>query len=128
MLKDANIGVVIAVKDLAKAREFYGGKLGFDEVSGNDPGGALYKSGDSKFYVYESQFAGSNQATAASWQVDDNIEEIVEDLKAKGVEFEHFDDMPGVKRDGDLHVMDKMKAVWFKDPDGNSLNITSGMQ
>jgi hypothetical protein len=36
--------------------------------------------------------------------------------------------MPGVKMDGDLHVMDKMKAVWFKDPDGNSLNITSGMQ
>jgi catechol 2,3-dioxygenase-like lactoylglutathione lyase family enzyme len=126
MLKDANAGVVLSVKDLSKAREFYGGKLGFDEVPNNDPGGALYKSGDSKFYVYESQFAGTNQATAASWAVD-NIEEVVNNLKAKGVEFEHYD-MPGINRKEDLHVMDKMKAVWFKDPDGNILNITSGMQ
>jgi catechol 2,3-dioxygenase-like lactoylglutathione lyase family enzyme len=126
MLKDAKIGVVLAVKDLVKAREFYGGKLGFDEVPNNDPGGALYKSGDSTFYVYESQFAGSNQATAASWMVD-SIEEVVEDLKAKGIEFEHYD-MPGINRKDDLHIMDKMKAAWFKDPDGNILNITSGMQ
>jgi catechol 2,3-dioxygenase-like lactoylglutathione lyase family enzyme len=127
MLRDAKIGVVLAVKDLVKAREFYGGKLGFDEVPNNDPGGVLYKSGDSTFYVYESQFAGSNQATAASWMVD-NLEPVVQDLKAKGVTFEHYDDMPGVKREDDLHVMDKMKAAWFKDPDGNILNITSGMR
>jgi catechol 2,3-dioxygenase-like lactoylglutathione lyase family enzyme len=127
MLRDAKIGVVLAVKDLVKAREFYGGKLGFDEVPNNDPGGVLYKSGDSTFYVYESQFAGSNQATAASWMVD-NLEPVVQDLKAKGVTFEHYDDMPGVKREDDLHVMDKMKAAWFKEPDGNILNITSGMR
>jgi catechol 2,3-dioxygenase-like lactoylglutathione lyase family enzyme len=127
MLRDAKIGVVLAVKDLVKAREFYGGKLGFDEVPNNDPGGVLYKSGDSTFYVYESQFAGSNQATAASWMVD-NLEPVVQDLKAKGVTFEHYDDMPGVKREDDLHVMDNMKAAWFKDPDGNILNITSGMR
>jgi catechol 2,3-dioxygenase-like lactoylglutathione lyase family enzyme len=127
MLRDAKIGVVLAVKNLVKAREFYGGKLGFDEVPNNDPGGVLYKSGDSTFYVYESQFAGSNQATAASWMVD-NLEPVVQDLKAKGVTFEHYDDMPGVKREDDLHVMDKMKAAWFKDPDGNILNITSGMR
>jgi catechol 2,3-dioxygenase-like lactoylglutathione lyase family enzyme len=127
MLRDVKIGVVLAVKDLVKAREFYGGKLGFDEVPNNDPGGVLYKSGDSTFYVYESQFAGSNQATAASWMVD-GIEPVIQDLKAKGVTFEHYDDMPGVKREDDLHVMDNMKAAWFKDPDGNILNITSGMQ
>jgi catechol 2,3-dioxygenase-like lactoylglutathione lyase family enzyme len=126
MLRDSNIGVVIAVKDLQRAKEFYGGKLGFDEVQGNDPGGVFYKSGNGKFYIYESQFAGTNQATAASWETD-NIEAIVDDLKAKGISFEHFDDMPGVKREGDIHVMDKLKAIWFKDPDGNSLNVTSGM-
>ena len=126
MLKDANIGVVLAVKDLARAREFYGGKLGLDEETGNDPGGVFYKSGNGKFYVYESQFAGSNQATAATWQVD-NIEYVVSELESKGVTFEHYDDMPGVKRDGNLHVMDKLKAAWFKDPDGNILNIVEGM-
>jgi hypothetical protein len=26
-------------------------------------------------------------------------------------------------REGDVHVMDAYKAVWFKDPDGNILNL-----
>lgn len=126
MLKDANIGVVLAVKDLKKGKDFYGGKLGFEEEPTNDPGGALYKSGDSKFYVYESQFAGTNQATAATWNVD-NVEEVVDELKGKGVTFEHYDNLPETQLQGDIHVMGPMKAVWFKDPDGNILNVVSGM-
>jgi len=31
----------------------------------------LYKSGNSLILVYESKFAGTNQATAVSWVVDD---------------------------------------------------------
>jgi hypothetical protein len=38
--------------------------------------------------------------------------------------FEHYD-TPGVTRDGDIHVAGDMKVAWFKDPDGNILNITS---
>jgi hypothetical protein len=32
---------------------------------------------------------------------------------------QHYD-MPGMTRDGDVHVGDRMKAAWFKDPDGNT--------
>lgn len=46
-------------------------------------------------------------------------------LKAKGVEFEHYR-MPGMTRKGDVHIAGKMKVAWFKDPDGNILNIVSG--
>ena len=46
-------------------------------------------------------------------------------LQAKGVRFEHYD-MPGLKLDGDVHVAGKMKIVWFKDPDGNILNVVNG--
>ncbi len=28
-----------------------------------------------------------------------------------------------MKREGDLHVAGDMKIAWFKDPDGNILNI-----
>jgi catechol 2,3-dioxygenase-like lactoylglutathione lyase family enzyme len=128
MLKDANVGAVIAVKDLQKAKEFYEGKLGLevDEKDNGDPGGVLYKSGSSNLFVYPSKFAGTNKATAAAWNTD-NIEAVVDELKSKGVEFEHYPNMPGVSLQGDVHVMGELKAVWFKDPDGSILNITSGM-
>jgi hypothetical protein len=48
----------------------------------------------------------------------------VQQLKAKGITFEHYD-MPGVTREGDIHVAGDMKVAWFKDPDGNILNIAS---
>lgn len=121
MLKDANIGVVLAVKDLAKAKEFYGNKLGFEEEKTDDPTGALFKSGQSKFYVYQSELAGTNKATAAAWMVDD-VQGTVDELKSKGISFEHYD-IPGATHEGDVHVIGKTKAAWFKDPDGNILNI-----
>ena len=47
---------------------------------------------------------------------------IVEELRAKGVTFEHYD-LPEMTREGDVHVMGDLRAVWFKDPDGNILNL-----
>jgi hypothetical protein len=49
----------------------------------------------------------------------------VRELKTKGVAFEHYD-MPDVIREGDIHVADNMKVAWFKDPDGNILNVING--
>jgi IS30 family transposase len=46
-------------------------------------------------------------------------------LKAKGVTFEHYD-LPDTRREGDVHISGHMKIAWFKDPDGNILNIVSG--
>lgn len=73
--------------------------------------------------IYPSEYAGTNQATAASWGVGDDLDAIVQDLTSKGVAFEHYDDLPGTTREGDVHVMGELKAVWFKDPDGNILNL-----
>jgi hypothetical protein len=53
-----------------------------------------------------------------------DVEGSVKELKRKGVAFEHYD-FPGVKMEGDVHVMGKSKAAWFKDPDGNVLAIVS---
>ena len=67
---------------------------------------------------------GQNQATAVTWVVGEDIEDIVQKLKAKSVTFEHYD-MPDMTRKGDIHVFGNMKVAWFKDPDGNILNITN---
>jgi hypothetical protein len=74
--------------------------------------------------VYRSKYAGTNQATALTWVVGDEVENVVESLKAKGVSFEHYD-MPDITREGDVHIGGNMKVAWFRDPDGNILNIIS---
>jgi hypothetical protein len=42
------------------------------------------------------------------------------------VRFEHYDDLPGMTREGDVHVAADMRAAWFKDPDGNIHALVRG--
>jgi hypothetical protein len=56
-----------------------------------------------------------------TWTVGD-VEGIVRALKEKGVQFEHYD-MPDSRLEGDVHVFGDMHVAWFRDPDGNILNI-----
>jgi catechol 2,3-dioxygenase-like lactoylglutathione lyase family enzyme len=113
----------VAVKNIETARKFYEGTLGLKQTRSDEPGVQGYQSGNASVLVYQSQFAGSNQATAVTWAVPD-LEGTIKDLKAKGVRFEHYD-MPGVTRKGDVHGTGKTKAAWFKDPDGNILALVS---
>lgn len=122
MLSDFSISPVLAVKDLAAATQFYGGKLGFMPAKENEYE-IYYKSGNGDFSIYVSDYAGSNQATAATWEVTD-IENVVSDLKEKGISFEHYESLGTLE--GDIHVMEGMKAAWFKDPDGNTLCLHQG--
>jgi catechol 2,3-dioxygenase-like lactoylglutathione lyase family enzyme len=123
MLGGSNVYPTIAVSDLGAAKKFYGEVLGLEKTT-ETPGGVFYKSGDCSIFVYPSGTAGTNQATYASWKVDD-VEGTIEALKAKGVDFEQYDDMPGITREGDLHTMGDFKAAWFKDTSGNTLSIVN---
>src|SRR5262245_37031543 len=109
MLKDTNAVATVAVKDVDAVRPFYEGKLGL-KVDGARSGLLTCQSGNSTLFVYESTLAGSNKATAVTWAVED-VEDVVRTLKTKGVAFEHYD-MPGMKREGDVHVAGAMKAAW----------------
>jgi catechol 2,3-dioxygenase-like lactoylglutathione lyase family enzyme len=124
MLEDKDAIATIAVKDIEVAREFYEDTLGLKQVGAEGEELIAFGSGNSTLNVYRSRYAGTNQATAVTWLVDD-VEVVVKELKAKGVTFEHYD-MPDVKREGDIHIAGDMKVAWFKDPDGNILNIASG--
>ena len=122
MLGGKNAAATLAVSDLQRARDFYENTLGLEAVQ-EPPGAILYRSGNSAVLVYPSEYAGTNKATAASWAVGDEFDSIVTALKEKGVAFEHYDDLPETTREGDVHLMGDFKAVWFKDPDGNILNL-----
>ena len=125
MLGNLDVRPTLAVRDMAAARAFYEGKLGLAVVDDRLEGAVTYRAGHGQLFVYVSQFAGTNQATAASWDAGGQLDSEVAALKAKGVVFEHYD-LPGMRRDGDIHVGDGMRIAWFKDPDGNILAIGSG--
>jgi catechol 2,3-dioxygenase-like lactoylglutathione lyase family enzyme len=115
----------VAVRKIEVARHFYEDTLGL-ELSGTEGDTVrAYRSGSSTLMVYESRFAGTNKATAATWTVGDKVDEVVRSLAAKGVKFEHYD-LPDTTRQGDVHVSGKTRVAWFTDPDGNILSIVSG--
>jgi catechol 2,3-dioxygenase-like lactoylglutathione lyase family enzyme len=124
MLGDKDVAANIAVKNLERARKFYEDTLGLTQIGSEGQEVIIFKSGNSLINVYQSQYAGTNKATAVTWVVGQDVEGFVQQLKAKGIAFEHYD-MPGVTRNGDVHVADDMKVAWFKDPDGNILNIAN---
>ena len=124
MLRDGEAIATIGVRNTDRAKEFYEGVLGLRHEGPEREGVLTYKSGGSKLFVYQSEFAGTNKATAATW-VGNDVEREVEALRKKGVKFEHYD-FPGMQRRGDVHVSGDMKAAWFKDPDGNILALVSG--
>ena len=120
MIGKADATPMIAVKNLDRARKFYEETLGLSEVE--DFGeGFMLQSGQTKFNVYRSEFAGTNKATALNFDVAD-IDAEVRELKDKGVMFEHYD-MEGLTAKGDVYVGEGMKTAWFKDPDGNILSL-----
>jgi len=122
MLEQNDALATIAVKNLETARKFYEGTLGLSPAHTEGAEAVTYNSGSSQLLVYRSQYAGTNKATAVTWQIGDDIEEAVQTLKARGVIFEHYD-LPDLARKGDVHVGRAMKAAWFKDPDGNILAL-----
>ena len=123
MLGDTNAVANLAVKNLETAKKFYEDTIGLKQIDSEGDELMVFKSGNSTINVYRSQYAGTNKATAMTWALDD-VEGAVRMLKAKGVKFEHYE-MPGMSRQGDLHMSGDMKVAWFKDPDGNILNIVS---
>ena len=129
MLKDRNSSAIVAVSDIDRARRFYRDTLGLELVQdgGEDMDGVLgFKTGSTYLIVYRSEFAGTNQANAVTWDMQGDLEAVVADLRAKGVAFERYD-IPGLTwRDG-IHKAGDTKLVWFKDPDGNILHLIEGM-
>ncbi len=122
MLGNTTVQPMLPVKDLKVAEKFYEKTLGLKRV-GEEPDEAVtYQSGGSTLCVYRSEFAGTNKGTAALWEIED-VEGTVGELKAKGVTFEHYDDLPGLTRKGDIHLAGDFRVAWFKDPAGNILSV-----
>jgi predicted enzyme related to lactoylglutathione lyase len=111
-----------AVDDLQEARRFYGEILGVNtsEVSDEHPLLSLDIAGDRGTLIYEKPDHVPATFTILNFPVED-IDDAVDELAARGVSFERYDDFEqdekGISREGDP------KIAWFKDPAGNVLSV-----
>src|SRR4030095_1359839 len=121
MLSNDTMYVALPIKDLSAAMDFYSNTLGLTIVDQNE-NGVWYQTGNSRIALYESKFAGTNEGTAAIWEVT-NPESTVKALRVRGVKFDKYD-LPGSKRRGFIHRFPSFDAAWFKDPSGNIICIT----
>jgi catechol 2,3-dioxygenase-like lactoylglutathione lyase family enzyme len=122
-LNEGTVGAAIAVSDMARAVEFYEGKLGL-RSNGEDPdGGRTYEcAGGSNLHVFPSPHARASGATAAGWIVDD-VEGAIEELIGNGVTPEQYSEEPFTTDEKGVARMGDFVGAWIKDPDGNVLAI-----
>ncbi len=122
-MRGYKLNASIAVSDMARAREFYEGKLGLSAVRGQADGSQIYASGgEAALHVYPSPaHAGKSTATLATWYVDD-VERVVDELRSNGVSFEHYDEVTTDEK-GISPRAGGGKVAWFKDPDGNTFAV-----
>jgi catechol 2,3-dioxygenase-like lactoylglutathione lyase family enzyme len=111
-----------AVDDLAKAREFYEGTLGLNVSSPMEEMLlSLDIAGERPTMVYLKPDFAPATYTVLNFPVDD-VEAAVDELAARGVEFERYEgmgqDQKGISREGGGPPI-----AWFKDPAGNVLSL-----
>ena len=110
---------ILPVKDMDRARRFYGEALGLDAVGGKPDGKFVYHCGGTEIALFPKAEGTSAKHTALSFRVDDIAKAIVM-LKSRGVVFADYD-FPGLKTVGHVCVLGSEKAAWFEDPEGNIL-------
>ena len=121
MLTDCRVHATLPATDLARARAFYEGTLGFTPIA-SLPGGTLYRAGGgSVFTVFPTSSRASGTHTQAGFTVID-IEKEVAALKAKGVVFEEYD-LPDYKTVGGILSFPQTRSAWFRDTEGNLLGL-----
>jgi catechol 2,3-dioxygenase-like lactoylglutathione lyase family enzyme len=107
-----------AVDDIERASAFYGDTLGLKTSEENDIL-TLHLADDRPTIVYPRPGHTPAEYTILNFPVDD-IEQAVDELVARGVEFERYDgfdqDDRGIHRNGP-------PIAWFKDPAGNVLAV-----
>ncbi len=122
MLDTFPVYAVLPSSDLERARAWYHERLGMDPTK-EDPGGLWYSCADGTWFVVTgSAFAGTAQNTAASFQVK-HLTDLMSAMRGRGVVFEEYD-LPDFTTVDGLFTAGPYRAAWFKDADGNIIEIS----
>ena len=122
MLGNAPLMAFVPVGDLASARSFYGETLGL-QVMEENPFAVVLDAGGTMLRLTQVDGLQPQAFTIAGWEVPD-IGLAVDALAGRGITFTRYD---GMEQD-DKCVWTTPggdRVAWFKDPDGNTLSLTS---
>jgi predicted enzyme related to lactoylglutathione lyase len=126
MLQNAPMYAYLPASDLARARRFYEDQVGL-KAKEETAGGVVYEfAGGTACFLYPTPNAGTSLASQAFWAVAD-VDREIEELKARGVQFESYDDMPGERSASGAVTAGGAKAAWFKDSEGNVLALVQSL-
>jgi catechol 2,3-dioxygenase-like lactoylglutathione lyase family enzyme len=117
--------VTLPAADIDRARKFYQEVLGLEAGEAEEDGSVRVQVGDSSIMVYPSEFAGSNQATAVGFGVEDTAAAVAH-LRGRGVQFEEYDFGEMKTIDGVLTMPNGDRGAWFKDTEGNIVGLFDG--
>ena len=128
MLKESKAFSGFSVNDLASAEGFYSNVLGLETVR-DQMGLQLKIAGGNPIFVYQKPDHVPASYTILNFPVD-NIDQAIDELTARGVTFEHYDNMPAEQDErevlrGEADAGKGPDIAWFKDPAGNILSVLS---
>lgn len=122
MLSSAPVTIVLPVKDMQRARDFYENRLGLKPVGFKPDGQFVYVcASGARIALFPKEGGTKAEHTALSFEVQD-IAAVLAALQKAGVVFEDYD-LPGLKTVNHVCVLGAEKAAWFKDTEGNFLCI-----
>ena len=118
-LAGAEVTVILPVKELERARDFYVKQLGLDPEGLAPDGKFVLRAKGTRVALMPKPGGTKAEHTALSFKVE-NIAADIKALKARGVSFHDYD-LPGFKTVDPIAVLANEKAAWFSDPEGNIL-------
>jgi catechol 2,3-dioxygenase-like lactoylglutathione lyase family enzyme len=121
MLSSQKLMAFAATRNPARAKEFYGSKLGLPLVS-EDGFALVFDANGTILRVATVRELVPAPYTVLGWEVED-IENAVKELGKSGVEFEQYGTFPQDEL-GIWTAPDGARVAWFKDPDGNTLSVS----
>jgi catechol-2,3-dioxygenase len=119
MLGNHPVDVMLLATDLGVARSFYGDTLGLEVLLEDEQFLTFGCGGDSRLVVTHSTTGTRDEATQASWRVDDIAGEVAE-LRARGVQVQDLPELGTVDGVADIGFA---LAAWFVDPHRNWIGL-----
>lgn len=121
MFKDTKAFSSFSADDMPKVKAFYREVLGID-VTEEGAMLTLKIAGGNNVMIYPKDNHVPATYTVLNFPVDD-IEQAVDELKKRGVQFEHYDGQVQTDEKGIFRYEGQLKQAWFKDPAGNIVSV-----
>jgi catechol 2,3-dioxygenase-like lactoylglutathione lyase family enzyme len=118
-LDASQVTVMLPVRDLERARDFYERALALPPGEERLDGKVIYRCGATEIALFSKSEGTKAEHTAVSFRVED-IAAAITELEGRGVVFADYD-LPGFKTVEHVCVLGSEKAAWFNDPEGDIL-------